>query len=131
MAGLGEYRPLYRRSEWAAAWAEATRHGPEVMAALRRAEDDQAATGRERGGPHCCGTLGVWHRPWCPLGPWAPEEEPGPMPPGSLTGIQTEAADGTRAYVPQAVPIPPRITITCTAHGVRNCPCLTTPPGGH
>ncbi len=62
-----------RRSELFAARNAAGLQGSESLAKFNAGIARQHAAGIERGGPACCGTTGIWHQPWCPIGPWEPE----------------------------------------------------------
>ncbi len=62
-----------KRSEWYAARESAGRMSSEGLAKFSADIASEHAAGMRRGGPSCCGTTGVWHNPWCPIGPWEPE----------------------------------------------------------
>jgi hypothetical protein len=57
-------------------WADrqaAGRRGPEGLAEFNTSVRRMHEQGVARGGLPCCGTTGIWHAPWCALGPWEPE----------------------------------------------------------
>jgi hypothetical protein len=62
--------------QWFELMERAAQQGPDAYDRLKRQISEETEAGIARGGPPCCGTTGIWHRPWCLEGPWEPETAP-------------------------------------------------------
>jgi hypothetical protein len=86
--------------EWQQAWADAYDAGPEAMDRLRAGIHTDRLAGIERGGPPCCGTTGIWHRPWCYTEPKDRTDEPAPDPLLILSPAESAPAPSISIHYP-------------------------------